>query len=96
MVRLGAGIRWSRRRRLIHWELGVLLGLATVVLAAPVVSRPWAWLAGAVVVLVPGVSNQMTAPMNDLALALMTTLALPHGGGRLWPKKTGAGSCWRG
>jgi dolichyl-phosphate-mannose-protein mannosyltransferase len=60
---------------LIHWELGILLGLATVVLATPIVSRPWAWLAGAVVVLTPGVSNQMTAPMNDLALALMTTLA---------------------
>ena len=60
---------------LIHWELGVLLGLATVVLATPIVSRPWAWLAGTVVVLTPGVSNQMTAPMNDLALALMTTLA---------------------
>ena len=61
---------------LIHWELGILLGLATVVLATPILSRPWAWLAGAVVVLTPGVSNQMTAPMNDLALALMTTLAL--------------------
>ncbi len=61
---------------LIHWELGVLLGLATVLLATPIVSRPWAWLAGAVVVLVPGVSNQMTAPMNDLAFALMTTLSV--------------------
>jgi len=61
---------------LIHWELGVLLGLATVILATPIVSRRWAWLAGAVVVLTPGVSNQMTAPLNDLALALMTTLAL--------------------
>ena len=61
---------------LIHWELGILLGLATVVLATPIVSRQWAWLAGVVVVLIPGVSNQMAAPMNDLALALMATLAL--------------------
>jgi hypothetical protein len=61
---------------LIHWGLGILLGLSTVVLATPVIARPWAWVAGAVVLLVPGVGNQMTAPMNDLGLALLTTLAL--------------------
>ena len=36
----------------------------------------WAWAAGALVVLVPGVNNQMTAPLNDVALALWTTLAM--------------------
>ena len=61
---------------LIHWGLGILLGLSTVVLGTPVISRSWAWVAGAVVVLVPGVTNQMTAPMNDLGLAVLTTLAL--------------------
>ena len=29
--------------------------------------------AGAVVLLVPGVNNQMTAPLNDVALAVLTT-----------------------
>ena len=61
---------------LIHWGAGILLALATVVLATPVVGRPWAWMAGAVVVLAPGISNQMTAPMNDVALALFATLAV--------------------
>jgi len=62
--------------QLVHWGLGVLLGLATVVLATPVVGRPWAWIAGGLVVLVPGVNNQMTAPLNDVALALLTTAAV--------------------
>ncbi len=59
----------------VHWGMGLLLGLATVCLARPVVGRPWAWIAGGVVLLVPGVNNQMTAPLNDVALALWTTLA---------------------
>jgi len=62
--------------QLIHWECGVLLGLATVVLARPIVGRQWAWLAGAAVLVTPGVCNQMAAPLNDVALALLTTLAL--------------------
>jgi hypothetical protein len=62
--------------QLVHWGLGVLLGLAAVVLATPILGRRWAWVAGALVVLTPGVSNQMTAPLNDVALAAMTTLAL--------------------
>jgi len=62
--------------QLVHWGLGILLGLATVVLATPVLGRPWAWIAGGLVVLTPGVNNQMTAPLNDVALAAMTTLAV--------------------
>lgn len=62
--------------QLLHWGLGVLLALATVVLATAIIGRPWAWCAGGAVLLVPGVSNQMTAPLNDVALAAMTTLAL--------------------
>jgi len=61
---------------LIHWGAGILLALATVVLATPIIGRRWAWIAGAVVVLVPGISNQMTAPLNDVALALCATLAV--------------------
>src|SRR3990172_2325425 len=77
--------------QLVHWGLGILSALATVVLATPLVGRPWAWIAGAVVVLVPGVNNQMTAPLNDVALALLTTLAtaawwrgVVGGEGRRW------------
>jgi len=62
--------------QLIHWMIGVLFGLATVLLATPVVGRPWAWMAGTIVLLVPGVTNQMTSPLNDLPLALLATLAL--------------------
>lgn len=61
---------------LTHWGLGVLLALAAAVLARPLVGPRWAWIAAALVVLAPGVNNQMTAPMNDLALAVFTTLAL--------------------
>lgn len=62
--------------QLVHWAMGVLLMLATVLLATPVLGRPWAWVAGAVVVLTPGLNNQMAAPLNDVALTLWTTLAL--------------------
>lgn len=62
--------------QLVHWLLGLLLGLATVELAAPVLGRSWAFVAGAVTLLIPGVTNQMTAPLNDAALAAYTTLAV--------------------
>jgi hypothetical protein len=62
--------------QLVHWALGILLALATVLLAEVVLGRSWAWLAGAIVLLLPGVTNQMTAALNDAALAAFTTLAL--------------------
>lgn len=61
--------------QLVHWGLGLLLALGSVVLATPIVGRPWAWVVGALVLLVPGVNNQMTAPLNDVALAAVTVLA---------------------
>lgn len=62
--------------QLVHWALGLLLALAAVALARPIVGRHWAWPAGAIVLLTPGVTNQMTAPLNDVGLATMTTLAV--------------------
>ncbi|MBN1587899.1 MAG: glycosyltransferase family 39 protein [Pirellulales bacterium] len=62
--------------QLMHWAVGVLFALATVVLARPILGRRWAVLAGAVAVLTPGVNNQMTAPMNDVALAVFAALCL--------------------
>lgn len=62
--------------QLVHWQWGLLFGWAAAYLARMVFDRPWAWLAGAVVLLAPGVLNEMTAPLNDVALAAMTTLSL--------------------
>lgn len=62
--------------QLVHWALGILLALSAVLLAELVLGRSWAWLAGAIVLLLPGISNQMTAALNDAALAAFTTLAL--------------------
>ena len=62
--------------QLVHWLLGVLFALAAALLATPVLGSRWRWAVAAVVVLTPGVSNQMTAPLNDAGLALLTTLAL--------------------
>lgn len=62
--------------QLVHWALGLMLASAAVLLAEVVLGRSWAWLAGGVMLLVPGISNQMTAALNDAALAAFTTLAL--------------------
>jgi len=62
--------------QLVHWGLGLLLAAGAVVLAKPIIGDRWAPAVGAVVLLTPGVNNQMTAPLNDVALAAMTTLAL--------------------
>ena len=61
---------------LVHWLLGLVFAGSTVVLGTPIVGRRWAWIAGGIALVVPGVTNQMTAPMNDLGLALTTTVAL--------------------
>ncbi len=62
--------------QLVHWGLGLLLACATVVLASPILGRAWGVCAGCLVLFVPGISNQMTAPLNDVGLAVFTTLAL--------------------
>ncbi len=72
----GIAVQDAVTAQLVHWGLGLLLALATVVLATPIIGRRWGWVVGAVVLLVPGVNNQMTTPLNDMALALMTTLAV--------------------
>ena len=65
--------------QLMHWVLGLLLAAGTIELARPVLGKSWSLLVGAVTLLVPGVSNQMTAPLNDVALAAFTTLGLAAG-----------------
>jgi hypothetical protein len=72
----GLAIDGGVAAQLVHWEMGILLALAAVLLASPIIGRRWAWMAGAVVLATPGINNQMTAPLNDVALATLTTLAL--------------------
>lgn len=60
--------------QLTHWLVGLLFALAVVELATPLVGCAGAGWAAIVALLVPGVTNQMTAPLNDLAVALYCTL----------------------
>jgi hypothetical protein len=77
--------------QLVHWGFGILLVLATVTLATPLLGRPWAWMAGGLVVLTPAINQQMSLPAESVALAALGTLALAawsqaavHGASRRW------------
>jgi hypothetical protein len=59
----------------IQWFLGLALAGNVVALARPSLG-PRAWWAGAIVLLVPAVSNGMSAPLNDVALAAFGTAAI--------------------
>jgi hypothetical protein len=59
----------------IQWFLGLALAANVIALARPVLGGR-AWWAGAVVLLVPAVSNGMTAPLNDVALAAFGMAAI--------------------
>lgn len=72
----GLALQGPVAAQLVHWSLGVLLALAAVVLARPLVGNGWAMACGCLVLLVPGVTNQMTAPLNDVAVTTFTTLTL--------------------
>ncbi len=61
--------------QLMHWSCGLLLAGGAYVVALPIVGRRAAIAAACVALLTPGVNNQMTAPLNDVALAAFTTLA---------------------
>lgn len=61
---------------LVQWGLGVLLALATVLLARVFLPRRPAWLAGGLVLLAPGVQRHLGIPLEDLAFALFGTLSL--------------------
>lgn len=59
-----------------QWAMGILLGCAAYLLALPYCGAAWSRMAACLVVLTPGVNNQMTAPLNDLALAAYCALSL--------------------
>jgi hypothetical protein len=59
----------------IQWVLGVVFAANVTALARPSLGRR-AWWAGAIALSVPAVSNGMSAPLNDVALAAFGTAAI--------------------
>ena len=59
----------------IQWVLGLVFAANVTALARPILGRR-AWWAGAIAVSVPAVSNGMSAPLNDVALAAFGTAAI--------------------
>jgi len=61
--------------RWVQWLLGLVFAANVMALARPSLGRR-SWLAGAIALLVPAVSNGMSAPLNDVALAAFGTAAI--------------------
>ncbi len=61
---------------LLHWALGVLVALSTVLLARPMLGSGVAWAAATLVLLSPGVQLHLGVPAEVLPLAWLATLAL--------------------
>jgi hypothetical protein len=61
--------------RVLQWTLGLAMAANVTALARPSLGRR-AWWAGAGALLVPAVTNGMSAPLNDVALAAFGTAAL--------------------
>ena len=59
----------------IQWVLGLVFAANVTALARPSLGRR-AWWAGAIAISVPAVTNGMSAPLNDVALAAFGTAAL--------------------
>lgn len=72
----GLAIEGPVTAQMLHWVTGLVAAGASVLLARSLLGDRWAWVVGVVVLCVPGISNQMTAPLNDVALVALTTLAL--------------------
>jgi hypothetical protein len=61
--------------RWIQWFLGVALAANVTAMARPALGRR-AWWAGAIVILAPAISNGMSAPLTDVALAAFGAAAI--------------------
>src|SRR5262245_48172481 len=72
---LALEIRGPVACRGIQWFLGLALAFNVIALARPILGKR-AWWAGAMILLVPAVSNGMTAPLNDVALAAFGMAAI--------------------
>lgn len=78
--------------RLVQWLLGVSFALSVTALARPSLG-PRAWWAGGVALLVPAITNGMSAPLNDVALAAFGMAALLAWS--RWQDEPTNGSAWR-
>ncbi|MFO0907613.1 MAG: glycosyltransferase family 39 protein [Isosphaeraceae bacterium] len=72
---LALAVRGPVACRLVQWLFGLIFGLNVAVLARPFLGQR-AWWAGVLALLVPAVSNGMTAPLNDVALAALSVSAV--------------------
>ncbi len=61
--------------RWIQWFLGLTLAASVTAMARPSLNHR-AWWAGAIVLLAPAISNGMSAPLNDVALAAFGAAAI--------------------
>lgn len=61
--------------QLLHWVCGLLTAGTAAIAAWPIVGRAGAIAVANLVLVVPGINNQMTAPLNDVALAMLCTAA---------------------
>ncbi len=61
---------------LVHWGLGLLLALATVLLGRPLLGARLSWLAGVAALLVPAVQRELGVPLEGVPLAFFAALAL--------------------
>jgi hypothetical protein len=61
--------------RWVQWFLGLALAANVTAMARPALGRR-AWWAGAIVLLAPAISNGMSAPLNDVALAAFGAAAI--------------------
>jgi hypothetical protein len=72
---LGLAFRGPVACRLISWVFGLVFAANVTALARPSLGAR-AWWAGTVALLAPAVSNGMSAPLNDVALAAFGTAAI--------------------
>lgn len=75
--------------RLVQWLLGVVFAMNVTALARPVLGTR-AWWAGTLALLVPAISNGMSAPLNDVALAAFCNAAL--NAWLVWKREPAAGA----
>ncbi len=72
---VGLGLRGPVACRLIQWLLGLVFAANVAAMARPILGDRAGW-AGLIALLVPAVSNGMSAPLNDVALAAFGNAAI--------------------
>jgi hypothetical protein len=72
---VGLAFRGPVSCRLIEWLLGLVFAANVAAIARPILGDRAGW-AGLIALLVPAISNGMTAPLNDVALAAFGNAAI--------------------